>query len=274
MPLTRRKWLGRGLVYGGGLGGFAYGGGVERLRLSVTRAEVPLDRDHAALDGLRIAVMSDFHHDDFGDEGLVRRAVERTNVEQVDLVLLAGDYISREAGAAEPLCRELAALRSRLGALAVFGNHDRAHDYRRIGATLAEAGARVLMDEAVTFPGFAVAGLDSHRGGRPQLAQALSGIDPKLPVILGWHEPDGFDLLDDARIALQVSGHTHGGQIRAPFFGPVLLPNHGRNYPYGLYRRGASSLFVTRGIGTLALPLRFLCPPELAILTLRVPTAA
>ncbi|HRQ90871.1 MAG TPA: metallophosphoesterase, partial [Bacteroidia bacterium] len=72
------------------------------------------------------------------------------------------------------------------------------------------------------------------------------------------------------RVALQVSGHTHGGQIRAPFYGPVLLPDYGQTYPYGHYRRDATSLFVTRGIGTLTVPARILCPPEVAMLRLVV----
>jgi predicted MPP superfamily phosphohydrolase len=270
MVLTRRKWLGRSLFYGGGFGGLAYGGGVERRWLSVTRVDVPLDPRHAALDGLKVAAMSDFHHDDFGDEGLIRRAVGVANGEGVDLVMLAGDYISREPAAVDPLCAELASLRPRLGTFAVLGNHDRWHRAPHIIERLSEAGARVLVDEAAILPGFAVVGLDSYWGGTPLLPRTLSQVGPDLPILLGWHEPDTFDLLDDPRIALQISGHTHGGQIRAPLYGPILLPRHGRKYPYGLYRRGAASLFVTRGIGTLTLPARFLCPPELAILTLKV----
>ena len=91
MKLSRRKWLTRGLFYGGGLGSFGYGSLIEKRWLSVTRQTIPLAASHAALDGLKIAVMGDFHHDDFGDEGLIRRAVKVINDEQVDIVYLVGD---------------------------------------------------------------------------------------------------------------------------------------------------------------------------------------
>jgi predicted MPP superfamily phosphohydrolase len=98
----------------------------------------------------------------------------------------------------------------------------------------------------------------------------FQNIPADKPILLAWHEPDTFDFYSDPRIALQLSGHTHGGQICAPVVGPLLLPEYGRKYPYGLYRRGTANLFVTRGIGTLTIPARFLCAPEVAILSLKL----
>ncbi len=269
MILTRRTWLARSAVCGLPFAGFGYGSLVEKNRLSVTRTDIPLDPKHAALDGLKLALMSDFHHDDYGSQALVRRAVESVNAEGVDLVFLAGDYISDDASAIVPLCEELKGLHSRLGTFGAMGNHDNWHMHPVLIESLDKAGVRLLVNEMEEFPDFAVAGMDSYWGGRPDLAFALKDVPPEKPILLAWHEPDTFDLHDDPRIALQVSGHTHGGQICAPFYGPILLPDYGRKYPYGLYRRGSSSLFVTRGIGTLSIPARFLCPPEVAILTLR-----
>ncbi len=269
MTLSRRAWLARSAVYGIPLAGFGYGSLVERTRLSVTWTEVPLDPGHAALGGLKLALMSDFHHDDFGSRSLIRRAVEATNAEGVDLVFLLGDYITDDASAIVPLCGELEALRPRIGTFGVMGNHDSWPQHPVLAETLEGAGVRLLVNKAEELPGFAVVGMDSHRGGRSDPSAAMRGVSSGKPVLLAWHEPDTFDLHDDPRVALQVSGHSHGGQICAPLHGPILLPEYGRKYPYGLYRRGASSLFVTRGIGTLSVPVRFLCPPELALLTLK-----
>jgi predicted MPP superfamily phosphohydrolase len=266
MKLSRRKWLGRSLFYGSGFAGFGYGSLVEKRWLDVARHHIPLTESHAALEGLKIAVMGDFHHDDFGDEELIGRAVKVINDEQVDLVYLVGDYISRDAAAIVPLCEVLRDLRPTLGTFGVMGNHDAWHLAPVLLETLENAGVRMLINDAQEFAHFGVVGMDSFWGGRPDLPFALNKITAGKPVILGWHEPDTFATYDDPRIVLQVSGHTHGGQICAPFYGPILLPEHGRKYPYGHYRRGDSSLFVTRGIGTLTLPARFFCPPEVVLL--------
>ena len=270
MKLSRRKWLARAVVYGGGIGGFGYGSVIEKRWLGVTRQVIPLSPQHAVLNGLKIAVMGDFHHDDFGDNGLVRRAVKSINEENVDLVYLVGDYISNDPSAIEPLCEELSNLRSTLGTFGVLGNHDSWHMAPILLTALEDAGVRMLIDRAQGFDKFTIVGMDSLWGGNPDIRHVLEKLDPDKPIILGWHEPDSFDICIDPRLVLQVSGHTHGGQICAPLYGPLLLPEYGRKYPYGHFRREQSSLFVTRGIGTLDIPARFLCPPEVVLLSLVV----
>lgn len=271
MNLSRRKWLARATVYGTGIGGFTYGSVIEKRSLDVTRAEIPLAPNHSALAGMKIAVVGDFHHDDFGDRNLIHRAVMAINDEKVDLVYLVGDYISRHAAGVVPLCEELVNLRSTHGTFGVMGNHDSRCDPAFILATLKEIGVRMLVNGTQEFEQFTLAGMASSFRGIPVLPKILTGLDPDKPVIMGWHEPDTFDLYTDPRIALQVSGHTHGGQICAPFYGPLILPKFGRKYPYGLYQKESSALFVTRGIGTLTVPIRFLCPPEVAILEFAPP---
>lgn len=271
MKRPTRRLLLRHLFYGTPVVGLAYGSGFEKRWLSVTRKTIPLAPQHAHLDGIKVGVMADFHHDDFGDDDLVRRAVARLNDEAVDLVLLAGDYVSDDPSALKPLCHALTDLRPRFGTFAVAGNHDRWHvdpDFLRDG--LLEAGVRLLIDETVDLGEFCVAGMDSIWGGNPRLPYALATLPPEKPVVVAWHEPDTFLLHQDERIALQVSGHTHGGQVCAPAWGPILLPRYGKVFPYGLYREEDRHLFVTRGIGTLSIPARFLCSPEVAILSLRV----
>lgn len=269
MNLSRRKWLYRSAFYGIPAASFGYGSGIEKQWLDVTRLEVALDPSHAALDGMKVAVMGDFHHDDFGDSRLIRRSVETINAEGVDLVFLVGDYISDDPSAIEPLCEELQNLRPRLGTFGVWGNHDRWHASHVLEQPLTHAGIRVLSNLGQEFPDFCVVGMDSYWGGAPRLHDTFRNLPANKPVLLAWHEPDTFDFYSDPRVALQMSGHTHGGQICAPVVGPLLLPEYGRKYPYGLYRKETAHLFVTRGIGTLTIPARFLCAPEVAILSLR-----
>ncbi|MEN8716356.1 MAG: metallophosphoesterase [Verrucomicrobiales bacterium] len=269
MNISRRKSIARILFYGSPLASFGYGSLIEKRLVSVTKKEIPLQEAHGSLDGFRVAVMGDFHHDDFGDNDLIRRAVEEINAEGVDLVMLVGDFVSEDPRALSPLCNELQNLRPRLGSFAVHGNHDRWHVGSVLGKHLIDAGIRLLSNESVEFTDVVVAGLDSIWGGNPDLPGTFKNAGKDKPIIAGWHEPDTFNLYQDPRVALQVSGHTHGGQICAPVKGPILLPRYGKLYPYGHYQKNGSSLFVTRGIGTLTIPARFLCQPEVAILTLR-----
>ena len=134
-------------------------------------------------------------------------------------------------------------------------------------------GIPVLVNEGVLlrYQGaqLYVAGVDSCTRGRPDLQQALAAAPPGVPVILLAHEPDFANrAAQDGRVMLQLSGHTHGGQVRLPLLGPVTLPEHGRSYHTGLYRIRQMWLYTTRGIGVNGLPFRFLCPPEITHLTL------
>ncbi|MDB4359092.1 metallophosphoesterase [Verrucomicrobiales bacterium] len=269
MTISRRNLLARLAFYGAPFAAFGYGSQVERNWLDITRSDLPLASRYDHLDGLKIAVMGDFHFDDWGSRRLIASAVKAINEESVDAVLLVGDYISDQVGAMEPLCEELSHLKSKSGVFGVLGNHDCWHFDKAIPQRLEEANVRLLVNGAADCGEFAIAGLDSYWGGRPDIEFAVKDLDPEKPVICGWHEPDTFDYYEDPRTILQVSGHTHGGQVRAPICGPLLLPKYGRKYPYGHYQKKESSLFVTRGIGTLNIPARFLCPPELAILTMR-----
>ncbi len=268
MKMSRRAWLTRLAVYGSPAAAFGYGSLIERQRVSVTEKEITLSDRHKHIAGLKVAVMGDFHHDDWGSNRLVRSAAGEINDRDVDVAILVGDYISDDASAMEPLCEALSELRPRLGTFAVLGNHDCWHFDSAIPRLLDEAGIHLLVNEARDLGDFVVAGIDSFWGGRPNLPFALESVDREKPVLAGWHEPDLFDMYSDPQVVLQVSGHTHGGQVCAPAYGPILLPKYGRKYPYGLYRDGERSLFVTRGIGTLNIPARFFCPPEVAILTM------
>lgn len=271
---NRRNFLRFGF-YGSGAGLFGYGSLIERRFPVIERVTCPLPPRHGGLDGLTIALMSDFHHDDFEDDTLMGRAIEATNALNPDLVMLTGDYISRDPAGLEMLGEHFGNLRARLGVFGCLGNHDQWVNGPKITAKLERSGVSTLVNAATelrapaTGERFLLAGLESAWDGDPNLAKTLRGAPSDLPVLLGWHEPDPFDTVEDDRVLLQMAGHTHGGQVCAPFYGAIRLPSYGKKYVAGLFERGGRRLYVTRGIGAMGVPVRFCCPPEIALLTLR-----
>ncbi|NNE92954.1 MAG: metallophosphoesterase [Verrucomicrobiales bacterium] len=267
VPTDRRTWLKRSL-YASVAGVAGYATIFERENLQVEKAERFVKGPaFSHLDGLKIAVLADFHYDDFGDAGLVRRAVRKTNELGPDVVILPGDFISRDWQVTTELAEILADLRASRGIFGMLGNHDFSAGAKKLTQTLEDAGIRMLRGEITEFDDFAVAGLDSLMRANPD--PAVIG-NTNLPVLLGWHEPDSFDLVRRAdNLLLQVSGHTHGGQVCAPGFGPIYLPPYGRKYVEGLYDSNGSALFVTRGVGAMGIPVRFACPPEVSLITIR-----
>lgn len=274
--MNRRKFVSLGF-FGSGAGMFGYGSLIERRFPVVERVDCRLPERHAGLDGLRVAAMSDFHHDDFHDDTLMARAIEATNALEPDVVMLPGDFISRDVAGMDALVVHLAGLRARLGVFAMLGNHDQwSRRSEAVAGKLEKAGVPVLRNAVTTLRApsgqrFHVAGLESAWAGRPDPHAMLRGIASDDPVLLGWHEPDPWDWLEDRRVLLQVAGHTHGGQVCAPFYGAIQLPHLGERYVAGLFERDESRLYVTRGIGSLGVPVRFCCPPEIALITLRAP---
>ncbi|MEM7698736.1 MAG: metallophosphoesterase [Verrucomicrobiota bacterium] len=266
--LSRRNLLRTGL-YGGlasGLGTACYSRFGEARWLDLHELKIPLTPAQSDLDGIRLTVLTDFHHDEWGDSEYIDEVVRQVNAENLDFVILAGDFITNDIHAFPELVDRLSRLTANRGVFAMLGNHDHWHYDPIIDKLFSELGIRLLRNEATIFDQFAVVGLESNWGGRPDLSKALARVPPEMPVILGWHEPDNFDLYDDPRIILQVAGHTHGGQVCAPIHGPILLPSHGRKYARGHFQRRSSHLFVTRGIGISGVPFRFLCRPEIPIL--------
>lgn len=266
--ISRRQFL-RGL--GGAAllaapGSAAYGGWWERHHVEFRRVPLDVGLGHA----LRVGLISDVHFDPLYEADFFDEAFRRLNAERPDLVLFAGDFVSRTTARFEEFGAVAAQLRPPLGAFAAWGSHDHWCGKKRVRAVLASAGIAVLANEAVPLRGTSnwfIAGLPSFWAGRPD--RALFDRYPATARFLNIvHEPDAWDLLRDPRIRLQVSGHTHGGQICAPLVGPLTLPSWGRRYPAGLFTRGDQSLYVNRGLGTVALPLRVFCRPEITLFEL------
>lgn len=253
---------------------------VEPGRLVVRHEELDLPHWPRPLAGLRVALLSDLHVGSpfWGLEEL-SQLVERTNAEQPELILLAGDYLvgSEPGGTAVPadaIAERLAALHAPLGVLAVLGNHDwddgevrRAFDARKI---------RVLEDERVQLVrgrhAFSVVGLKDQLTRRSEPRAAVAGITRDEPYLLVVHEPDVFESFGRLGIfpSLTLAGHTHGGQVKLPLLGRRVVPSEfGERYAYGHVVEQGRHLYVTAGVGTSILPVRFLVPPEIVVLTLR-----
>jgi hypothetical protein len=225
------------------------------------------------LQGFTIAQLSDFHvGPDFKAEG-VRRAVEMTNRLEPDLVVLTGDYVSGSAEHSAACARELAALKAAHGVYAILGNHDFWTDAAVVAANLRQAGLDVLRNEhrrlEVDDVYLWLVGIEDVWSGKPDLEAALEGVPQGSLMVLLAHEPDFADRAAGRGITLQLSGHSHGGQVRLPFVGAPILPYLARKYPYGLRRVVEMWLYTNRGVGLIAPPVRFLCRPEITLLRLQ-----
>ena len=264
------------LLFCGAAGSFANGFWIEPGRLSVTREEISCARLPDALDGLRIGVMADIHYKPEQDEELLEEAVALLNREKPDLIALPGDFMDSDPSVIEPMLRVLKKLAPSHGVFASMGNHDGwAAESANLRRRFEKAGISMLINRnhgiRVRNERLAIAATDHIWLGKPDSSATLRGIAADTPVIALVHEPDYFDEITQRRdIQLQLSGHTHGGQCRVPLIGyaPAKVA-YGRKYVYGSFEHGDSRLFVTRGMGTTGLRIRFACPPEVAVLTLR-----
>jgi predicted MPP superfamily phosphohydrolase len=244
-------------------------------RLIVERVCVPLPDLPPAMDGFKIGLMSDFHRGIYVSERHIRRAAEKMMEQSPDIIILGGDYVYPRADFAESCARALSILQAPLGVYFVLGNHDYWTDANHIERTLQNAGFIGLKNRAVRLvyrdcPLYLV-GLDSATEGSPDPAFALSSVPEGAFLILAVHEPDYAETLKSRRIPLQVSGHSYGGQVIIPWFGPPVLPRMGVLYPMGLQkvRDSENLVYTTRGIGMGGLPIRLFCPPEVSLLILR-----
>ncbi len=251
---------------------------IEPSLLWITRKDVSCAGLPPALDGLRIALLADFHFRPGPGDALLEKLLTTVRKEKPDLIALCGDFIDHEPSVLIPLLERLRELHAPHGVFAVMGNHDGwAGDRETIRRQFETAGITFLINQHTVLPirgePLAVAGTDFVWLGKPDPVRTMRGIPAATPILALVHEPDYFDEMTAQRdIMLQLSGHTHGGQCRVPWLGTTpVTPKFGRKYVYGSFHAGRSSLFVTRGIGTTGVHARFACPPELAILTLRPP---
>jgi predicted MPP superfamily phosphohydrolase len=254
---------------GVGVGAADHGYFYQRQHLTVTRQAIPVSGLAETLSGLRIGFLTDLHRSDTVTHAMAAAAVQALLAEDPDLIVLGGDYVTWGGGRARhfvaPAADALAPLRARHGVFAILGNHDDDHD---MPMALTRNGFTVLRDSRtridVRGESLDIAGIRFWTRKAVDIARVIRGASTNL--ILLAHTPSRLPEAVSLAVPLMLSGHTHGGQIVLPGLGAIAA----REFPVveGLARRQGTSVFVSRGVGTVYLPIRLNCPPEIAILTL------
>lgn len=282
---TRRSFLG---LAASSLSGVAlYSAGFARRELSVESHTVRLPRLPDEFRGMRVAQISDFHYYEFTETSFLREVVDRVNSLKPDLVVLTGDFVTygplrwpSEDAHKRFALRHMPECASILDGIecplryATLGNHDMMVGGRYVYGDLVNQNLPVLRNSAVPLERNGqriwLAGLGSAcaHDADPGRAIPASALGDKETVIVLAHEPDILPEIAKYGVDLMLSGHTHGGQVRVPFLPPAFLPEYGKHYLAGWFRYGATQLYVNRGIGTIGLPFRLNCPPEITLLTL------
>jgi predicted MPP superfamily phosphohydrolase len=242
-----------------------------RVRVLQHRFELLPPRDgQAARRPLRLAFISDLHLGPLTPIKLVEDGFARLQEAEPDILVMGGDYVSLEVteGIAEQL-RDLVAAFEAPVKLAVLGNHDLWTRHELIEQALADGGARVLLNESVRLPAphddVAIVGLDDPWTGQVDPDKAFAVVDAPVKMVL-THAPEGVPLAEGRGVSLLMCGHTHGGQVAAPW-GPIVVEGRmGRRWPFGLHQVNGMQLFVSRGVGYSDLPLRSFAPSDVAIL--------
>ncbi|HEY6362738.1 MAG TPA: metallophosphoesterase [Vicinamibacterales bacterium] len=269
MAITRRAAL-KGMVattIGAMTGAGAYGVAYERHRIGVTEVTLPVSRLPAGFDGIRIGFVTDIHHSLLVPPEDVIRAVQLVNAAKPDLIVLGGDYVtSGDRAFVGPVSELLEPLRAPFGVFAILGNHD---DDRAMPAALIRQRIQVLRDARtgleIRGDRLALAGVRFWTRRPEDVARVLRRVED--PVLLLAHDPRRLDQAVALGVPAVLSGHTHGGQVVMPGVGALA----GRRFPVlaGLARKNDTSIFVSRGVGTVYVPVRINCPPEVAIVTLK-----
>jgi hypothetical protein len=234
--------------------------------------EVEIDGLPTVFDGYRVAQISDIHCGSYTPPERVSTWVARLNAARPDLIAVTGDLVTSGDAFIDAVAGALSALDAPDGAFACMGNHDYFCDAERLVASLREGGIRVLRNERAMIERdgarLNVAGVEDNWSGRDDLARTLEGTSG--PTLLLAHDPNHFLGAAERGVSLQLSGHTHGGQAALPVAkGRYNLARLITPFTHGLFRRGRSALYVSRGAGTTGPPLRLFAPAELTVLTLR-----
>lgn len=278
-PITRRAFLAGG---GAAAAIFAFDGATHgRHSLEVTHRSFAIRDLPDAFVGFRIAQLSDIHLVEYTEPWFLVDAVDRINALAPDIVLLTGDFVSRgplrdtTAWRAAGVCAEILSTLKAPQRFGILGNHDVAVGSEHVIRPLEAHKTPILVDSYFALERghdrIWLSGTDDAGTRDPDLNLAIPKL-PDVPVILMVHEPDYADTVRQhprfPMVDLMLSGHSHGGQIQVPFAGPLVLPPMGRKYVHGAFQFEHMHLYVNRGLGTVGLPMRLNCPPEITEITL------
>ena len=282
--LNRINWIkGAAVALGSaalaGAGALMYARFIEPEWFEVKRVSLVLPRLPREFDGYRIVQLSDLHLDGVMTRERLMQVVALVNAESPDFVAVTGDFVSGGVGAnADDLIVPLRELTPRDAKAGVTGNHDQREHTLLVPRILKESGLINLNNAVHTIArgdaSLHIAGVDSMFRWRARIDQVLKQLPEDGAAILLAHEPD-FAVVSGStrRFDLQLSGHTHGGQVRLPLLSRFGLPKHGKRYVMGLYLVYGMLLYVNRGLGMTSMHIRFNCRPEITVITLWTPRA-
>ena len=243
----------------------------EASSLVIEEILIDLKRLPKKLDGLKLIHLSDIHHSPFTDLEHIENAVEIANDLEPDMFVLTGDYVSHEIEYINPVAEVLGRLESEFGTFACLGNHDHWTGAELVSKELAQQGINVLVNEGFRFTAYGVSfwlcAVDDHMAGKSDLRSALHGSFADEMKMLLAHNPVIISQAAKLDVDVVFSGHTHGGQVRIREKEKRILPHRRRSN--GLQRRKGTQMYITRGIGTVVLPVRYRCPPEISLIELR-----
>lgn len=278
--MSRRSFLKTSIKAGIGLFGLAAAGGsyaraIEPRWLETVHNRLVLPGLPDGFRGVTIAHFSDVHYEFHYGPDRFRGLIKSIMKQQPDIICFTGDLVNRTAeGSVEEIASILHGLTAPLGKFAVLGNHDYYHNAFQVEQALEKGGFKVLRNDSLTISHggstIRMAGVEDFSRGKPNLSTALRESEAGEFIILLSHVPDFAAKIGPYPVSLQLSGHSHGGQMRIPFFGPAVRVPGAKLYPEGMYKLhgGKLTLYTNRGIGVTGLPFRFLCRPELTVHTL------
>jgi len=291
MPVTRRAFFKRLLWSTAGVGAAAggYATLIEPRLVEINRLRIVVRDLPRAFDGLTIAQLSDLHRSSFVSADYLQRCIALANALTPDLIVFTGDYLTHrrlfnapgrtvygDKESAIGLVRDsvacMARARAKHGVLASLGNHDHWFDGGEVSRMIQAAGIPVLRNASTTLrihgEPLPIVGLGDLWTEGVRFERAFAGADAPFALVL-MHNPDSFEHWPRAGSHLVLAGHTHGGQVNLPLIGPPIVPSgYGRKYAQGLFRRGDAQMYVNRGIGLIAPPVRLNCRPEIALFRL------
>ncbi|MGV2619858.1 UNVERIFIED_CONTAM: metallophosphoesterase [Halobacillus marinus] len=282
MKMSRRTFLKRVLsgtagILGIGAFGYSYARYLEPHMLQTKTYSITSEKIPRAFHNFKVLQFSDTHLGFHYDINQLNKLSETINGYEPDLLLFTGDLVDKPHTYDYPveLVQVLRKLEAKRGKYWIYGNHDHGgYGTDKIRDVMDQGGFQLLQNEHILIrngsASFALAGLDDVMLGKPDIEKALNRIPEDLFTLLMVHEPDVADDYQRYPIDLQLSGHSHGGQVQLPFYGYMVTPPYAEKYVEGHYRlEQGLDLYVSRGIGTTRLPYRFLCQPEISLFLLK-----